>query len=60
MIDKPDTLDAASFLVILGVFANWLPTVALMLSILWYGVRFYEWYRHRVVLKHPDSFFKKP
>jgi hypothetical protein len=45
------TGDLVSSAVVLGVLTQWLPVVAAILSILWFGVRFYEWYVFRFVQK---------
>ena len=49
-------LDAVSLAVVLSVFAEILPSIAALLTIIWTGVRVYEWYLFRFVLKKQKPF----
>lgn len=35
--------DAASYVVVLGTLMQWLPSLAALASLIWTGIRIYEW-----------------
>lgn len=43
MTDPKNALDVASVGVVLGGIAGWLPVIAAALSVVWFGIRIYEY-----------------
>jgi hypothetical protein len=54
--DVNHLIDTISLTVVVGVFANVLPTLTLVLTIIWTLIRIYEWVRHRIIKKDPAQF----
>lgn len=40
-------VDAVAALSAIGAVVGWLPSIAAALTIVWYGIRIYEWWRGR-------------
>lgn len=47
--------DLAALLVAVGALAQWLPAIAALVSIVWYGIRIYEWAEKRWSRHAPDA-----
>lgn len=45
MNDTKHILDVGAALTALGSIMHWMPEVAALLSVIWYGIRLYEWYK---------------
>lgn len=48
-----DAADASAWLVVIGTAAQWLPTIAALLSVIWFLIRIWEWARVAVFGKSP-------
>jgi hypothetical protein len=55
-LDVNNITDLASLLLLLGVLKDWLPTVAVILTIFWSLIRIFEWVRFRLFRKHDDKY----
>ena len=49
------TVDVGAGLLALGTMLEWLPHIAAVLTVIWYGIRIYEWARVRIFKRDFDK-----